>query len=138
METPQFVDANIFIRHLTGDDPKKAMACLNLFARAGRDEVSLITSETIIAEVVYVLSSKKLYGLARSDIRARLAPILSLKGFKRPHRPTLLRALDLYVEHPIDFEDALAIAQMEREGIREILSYDAHFDHVASVRRREP
>jgi predicted nucleic acid-binding protein len=31
----QFVDTNIFIRHLPRDDPDKAQACFELFQRAG-------------------------------------------------------------------------------------------------------
>lgn len=68
----RFVDANVFIRHLTGDDPRKAQACLALFQQAQRNEVRLTTSETVIAEVVYVLSSKNLYNVTRRDIRALL------------------------------------------------------------------
>jgi predicted nucleic acid-binding protein len=136
---PQFVDANIFIRHLTGDDPVRAQACFDVFLRAQRDEVALTTSETVIAEVVYVLSSKSQYAIPRGDIRAMLRPILSLKGFKlRGRRRVLLRALDLYAAHPVDFEDALTVAQMEQAGVVEVLSYDAHFDRLPSVQRREP
>ena len=48
------------------------------------------------------------------------------------------RALDLYATSRIDFEDALAVAHMERLGITEILSYDAHFDRIEGIERREP
>lgn len=56
----QFIDANVFIRHLTRDDPEKAQACFELFQKAGQREITLTTSESVIAEVVYVLSSKQL------------------------------------------------------------------------------
>lgn len=136
---PWFVDANIFIRHLSRDDPVKARACFDIFLPAQRDEIALTTSETVVAEVVYVLSSKSQYAIPRADIRAMLRPILSLKGFKlRGRRRTLLRALDLYATHPVDFEDALSVAQMEQAGIADILSYDTHFDRFAAVQRRAP
>ncbi len=66
----QFVDTNVFIRYLTKDDPDKAQACFELFRQAQANEVVLTTTEAVITEVVYVLSSKKTYGLARTDIRA--------------------------------------------------------------------
>lgn len=44
-------------------DPDKAAACLALFQKARRREVLLTTSEAVIAEVVYVLSSKAVYNL---------------------------------------------------------------------------
>ena len=52
----QFVDANLFIRFLTRDDPEKAQACFELFQKAKKREILLTTSESVIAEVVYVLS----------------------------------------------------------------------------------
>jgi predicted nucleic acid-binding protein len=76
-----FVDTNIFIRYLTRDDPDKAKACFELFKRASTNEIALTTTEAVMSEVVYVLSSKKTYNLARPDIRARLYPLLSVKEF---------------------------------------------------------
>lgn len=134
----QFIDANIFLRHLTRDDPDKAAACLALFQKARRREVLLTTSEAVIAEVVYVLSSRAVYNLPRDQIRARLYPLLSLPGLKLPHRKTYLRALDLYASYPLDFEDALIVAHMERQGMAELISYNRGFDQVVGIRRLEP
>lgn len=134
----QFIDANVFLRHLTRDDPDKAAACLALFQKARRREVLLTTSEAVIAEVVYVLSSKAVYNLPRDQIRARLYPLLSLPGLKLPQRKTYLRALDLYASYPLDFEDALIVAHMERQGMAELISYDQGFDRIVGIRRLEP
>ena len=135
----QFVDTNVFLRHLTGDDPKKAKACFELFRKADRKEVTLTTSEAVIAEIVYVLSSsRQLYTLSREEIRARLYPLLSMRGLKIPYRKMYLRALDLYASYPLDFEDAVTIAQMERQKIAELVSYDQGFDRVPTVKRVEP
>ena len=134
----RFVDTNVFLRHLTGDDPKKARACFELFQRAQRKEVTLTTSEAVIAEIVYVLSSKQVYALTREEIRARLYPLLSLPGLKLTHRKAYLRALDLYVSYPLDFEVAILAAQMERQKVREVYSYDREFDRVPSIEWLEP
>lgn len=133
-----FVDTNIFLRYLTRDDPDKAQACLELFKRAEANQITLTATETAIAEIVYVLSSKRTYNLPRDQIRARLYPLLSLQGLRLPQRRTVLRALDLYVTYEIDFEDALIVAHMERQAIRELYSYDRDFDEVAGVKRQEP
>jgi predicted nucleic acid-binding protein len=95
---------------------------------------------TPTSSVVYVLSSRGAgYGLAPADIRARLLPVLRLRGLKLPHKRTILRALDLYAQHPgLDFEDVLAVAHMERPGIDELISYDRDFDRVPGITRREP
>jgi uncharacterized protein len=136
----QFVDANIFLRHLTGDDPKKAQACFELFQKAQRKEIVVTTSEAVIAEVVYVLESgKQIYNLTREEIRRRLYPLLSLPGLKLTHRKAYLRALDLYVNYPaLDFEDTLSITQMERQQLAELYSYDRGFDRITSIKRLEP
>ena len=133
-----FLDANVIIRYLTRDDPQKAQKCFELLQAAERDEVELITSESVIAEVVYVLSSPRLYGLSPERIRSLLLPIINLRGLKLSPRRLYLRALDLYATSRIDFEDALAVAHMERRGITEILSYDAHLDRIEGIERREP
>lgn len=134
----QFVDANIFIRHLTRDDPEKAEACFDLFKRAKRRDVTLSTTEAVIAEVVYVLSSTTLYNLPREEIRTLLYPLLSLPGLKLTPRQVYLRALDLYAAHSIDFEDALIAAHMEHQDATDLYSYDRDFDALDSVNRIEP
>jgi predicted nucleic acid-binding protein len=134
----RFIDANVFIRYLTRDDPEKAQACLELFQKAQQKEITITTSESVIAEVVYVLSSKRLYNLPREEIRKLLYPFLLLPGLTLTNRKMYLRALDLYATCPIDFEDALIVAQMERQKITEVYSYDRDFDQVAGITRLEP
>ena len=135
----RFIDANIFVRYLAGDDEKKSEACFRLFQRVQRGEETVTTAEVIIAEVAYVLSSPSLYHLSHEEISSRLAPILSLRNFHLRYKQTYLRGLDLYAgESSLDFEDALAIAHMERLGIDEIVTYDRDFDRVPGIKRMEP
>ena len=133
-----FIDANVFIRYLTRDDPQKADACFALFQRAKRNEIVLVTTESVIVEVVYVLSSKQLYDLPRCTIRDLLYPLLSLPGLKLAQRKTYLWALDVYAGYNVDFEDALIVAQLERQKETELYSYDRDFDQVPGITRIEP
>ncbi len=134
----RFVDANVFLRYLTRDDVAKAARVKDLLERAERGEVELLTSESVISELVFVLSSPRLYNLTRERIRTLLIPLVSLKGLKLPNRTLFLRALDLYAATPMDFVDALAIAHMEARKMTEIYSYDGHFNGVSGIRRLEP
>jgi predicted nucleic acid-binding protein len=135
----KYVDTNIFIRYLTQDDPDKSAACLAFFNDVRDEKVEATTCEAVISEVVYVLASRISYQLPRADIRARVLPVLNLRGLKLPHRRVYLRALDLYVDHPsLDYEDALCVAHMEREEIQEIVSYDRDFDRLSDITRSEP
>lgn len=135
-----FVDTNVFVRYMTRDDPYKAEACRLLFERAKRNEVELCTSEAVIAELVFVLSSKRLYNLSPRQIQERVQPILSLPSLKVQNKRSIQRALVIYVQNQIDFEDALSVAEMERRQILEIYSYDTDFDKIigSELHRNEP
>ncbi len=136
----RFLDTNIILRYLTRDDETKAKACFELFQRLKAGSEQVFTSEAIITEVVYVLSSKRgPYRLAHEEIHSRLVPILTLRGLKLPQKHLYLRALERYAASTfLDIEDAVAIAHMERQGAREILSYDTDFDRVPNIKRVEP
>lgn len=135
----KYLDANIVIRYLTKDDQRKALACFELFQRLKRGDEQVETNEAVMAEVVYVLSSKANYNLPNDEIRARLLPIISLKGLKLKNKKIYLRALDLYVQYKnLDFEDVLSLAFMERKGIKQIYSYDSDFDRITNMERVEP
>lgn len=136
----RFLDTNIILRYLTRDDEAKAQACFELFQRVKTGSEEVLVSEAIITEVAYVLSSKRgPYRLSHEEVRSRLAPIISLRGLRLPQKRLYLRALERYASSPsLDIEDALAIAHMERQGIREILSYDTDFDGIVGLKRVEP
>lgn len=136
----RFLDTNVILRFLTRDDEAKAEACFELFQRVSRGEEELSTCEAIVSEVVYVLSSARAgYRLGHEEIRARLLPILTLRGIRIPQKRVYIHALDIYASSIfLDFEDALAIAHMEHQGIDEILSYDRDFDRVEEITRVDP
>ena len=134
----QFVDTNIFLRHLTNDHPEKAKACFELFKKAARDEVLLVTADWVIAEVVYVMSSKITYNLPPVEIKHRLRPILAIRGLKLDNKIVVMYALDLFARLDIDFEDCLSVATMESQNVKELYSYDHHFDRIETITRLEP
>jgi predicted nucleic acid-binding protein len=135
----KFLDANIFLRYLVAGDEKKAKDCFALFQRVKAGDEVVATSEVIVAEVAYVLQSRAHYGLTPAEIGVRMRPLLALRGLKLDHKGACLRALEVWDAHPeIDFEDALAVVHMERQGLMEIYSYDADFDRIVGVTRVEP
>ena len=136
----RFLDTNIILRYLTRDDEVKAADCYQLFQRVQRREEELFTCEAIVSEVAYVLSSPRAsYRLTHEEIRARLMPILTLRGLRFPQKQVCLHALDIYADAPfLDFEDALAVAHTEYVGATEIVSYDRDFDRIAGIHRIEP
>jgi predicted nucleic acid-binding protein len=135
----RFLDANIFVRLVTGDDQAKARACMALFQRLHNGDEEVTTSESVIAEVAFVLGSTKHYGLTRAEIISAMQPSLGVDGLRLPSKPTYGRALDIFAANrELDFEDALTIAHMERSGVSELYSYDRGFDGISGVTRIEP
>ena len=135
---PRFVDANVFLRLITRDEPAQAERCVALFERVRSGTEEITTSESVLAEVVYVLSSN-LYRVTRDDIRGQLVHLLGLRGVHLPERRRYLRALDLYAEHTrLDIADALSAAHVEHAALPAILSFDRDFDRIPTIRREEP
>ena len=134
-----FLDTNMIIRYLTQDDPDQSVRAKQLLDQVAAGSLQVTTSETIVGEVVFVLSSKALYNLPRVRIRALLTGILRLKGLRLPYKRMYLRALELYATTPkLDFADALSVAQMERRKLATILSFDGDFAGIPGITRLEP
>ena len=136
MSRAYFMDTNIFLRFLTRDSEEKAQACFRLFQQAQAGEIHLTTSEAVIAEVVYVLQRQ--YRVSRGEITQRLQPLLEMKNVQLSYRGVYLRALSLYRQHAVDFEDCLTVAHLERQQHPGLYSYDRDFDRFEQVTRLEP
>jgi len=136
--TQPFIDTDVIIRFLTGDDLKKQAAAANLFDQIEQGLLTIAAPDTVIADAVYVLSSPRLYHIARSEVRELLTTLVSLPGFRVQNQLCVLRALDLYSTTRLDFGDTLIIASMEQESSQVIYSYDTDFDRIQGITRREP
>ena len=133
-----FVDTDVIIRLLTGDDQKKRADAAALFEAVEAGQQQLVAPDTVIADAVYVLSSLRLYQKSRSEVQSLLTPLVRLAGFRVQNRRSVLRALDLYATTNLDFGDALIVAAMEQRGSRVLYSYDQGFDRISSITRRSP
>src|SRR6478609_6427130 len=131
-----FLDANIFISFLSGDDSERVKRCLTLFERIAEGEAAT-TSEVVIAEITYVLSSPRQYRLTSAQVVESVRPLLLLRGMKLPNKRRLLRALTLYATNVnLDFEDCLTAAQIEQQEIPTLMSYDRGFDRLEGISRQ--
>lgn len=135
----KFIDANIFIRFITQDDPVKGAACYDLFRRVRVGEEDITTCETTITEVVNVLTSRSLYGISPENVRSSLSPVLRLRRLRLVGKDAVLRALDILIAYPaLGFADALIAAHMHETDLTELVSYDRDFDRLPGIRREEP
>jgi predicted nucleic acid-binding protein len=135
----EIVDTHVFVRLLTQDDPMKATRCLELLQRANRGKSDLATSEAVIAETVYVLASRRLYGLPREEIAVRLGAVLAGSRLRLDHKDAVLEALQLYGSTHLHFVDCLCVAHARQEAFpHAVYSYDQDLDSIAGIRRLEP
>ena len=137
--TYPFVDTSVIIRLLTRDDEAKELRARNLFEQVEAGILIVSAPDTVIADAVFVLSSRRLYNRPRDEIAALLTPLVRLPGFHVENRRAVLSALDIYGKSAhLDFGHALIIAQMQQAGSQTLYAYDTDFDRVAGITRQEP
>ena len=132
--TVAYVDANVILRFLVGDPPDMAERAARLMQAVERGEVTLRVDDIIVAEVVWVLSS--FYKYKVQEIATTLLELLAQDGIEV--EDSILSALVLYSSKGIDFVDALLATRMQVHGVRQVFSFDRHFDRVAGLERLEP
>ena len=57
--TQPFIDTDVIIRFLTGDDPEKQAAATRLFEQIEQGFLTVQAPDTVIADAVYVLASPR-------------------------------------------------------------------------------
>ena len=127
-----FVDANVLVRHLTGDPAEQAERA----TRYLRDADELLLPDLILAEVAYVLES--FYETPRAQVAATLRAVLAFPAIRVIDADLLQRAIELYDLLRLDFADAYLVASAERTGIGVIASFDRGIDRATTIRREEP
>lgn len=129
------VDANLFLRWLLEDDKKKAQAFAKFIRKTEKAGESLWVSDLTVAEMVWVLESY--YRVPVQEITANIEAILDMPVFAFENRERLLRTMELYRAHHVDFIDCyLAAAAMDR-GFTAVASFDHDFDRLP-IKRIQP
>lgn len=138
--TNPYIDTDVIIRLLTGDDPVKQEKAAKLFEQVEQGSLTVVAPDTVIADATYVLSSPRLYKHSRQDVAALLTPLVRLLGFHVKNKRTVLAALTLYGygQTKMDFGDAMIVASMQESSSRTLYSFDADFDKISGISRQEP
>ncbi|TAK30647.1 MAG: type II toxin-antitoxin system VapC family toxin [Chloroflexota bacterium] len=136
--TKRFLDTNVILRHLLNDDPVQSPACFALIEAIEQAKASAWTSHLVIAELVFVLSSKRTFNLSRTEVRDRLLPLIGLPNLEISQKRLFDRVFELYTSLPIDFVDCYHAALLGSRKECELYSYDTHFDRVDGLQRLEP
>ena len=131
-ELTAFVDANVLIRHLTGDPPEMATRATALLASGE----TLLLADLVFAECVYVLES--FYEVGRPRVALLMRSALALASIETVDGALLRRALEVCELDGLDFAEAYLVALAEATRVDEIASFDRAIDRVNSIMRREP
>jgi predicted nucleic acid-binding protein len=131
-----YIDTDVIIRLLTGDDQEKQRRAQALFEQVEQGEHILSAPDTVIADAVYVLHSKRLYNRPKAEVAELLIPLVRLPGFHVKNRKAVLAALRLYGTNAnLDFTDALTAALMRQAGPPVVCSWDTDWDDVEGIIR---
>ncbi len=131
-----FLDANIFLRLLVkSDNPEdkpKHDAARSLLERAERGDVQVTTSELVLHEVCFVLTSKRQYGLPAAEVVPLIRSFITGQtlSVSAQERSVWLRALEIWLQYPdLEFADSLYAAKCESNGW-ELATFDRGFDKL--------
>ena len=136
MSEEQFLDTNIFLRHLLGDHPAhspKASAYLRAIDQGLR---TARISDIVVFEVVFTL--ERGYRRSKIEIQSAVLPLLEMVGIVLPRKRKFREVFSLYVDKNISFADAYHAVMMRKVGLTEIISFDRDFDRITTVTRIEP
>ncbi|MGH2532737.1 MAG: hypothetical protein ACRDJW_10585 [Thermomicrobiales bacterium] len=90
------LDANVFLRYFvratTPADEQTRRAARTLFRLVLESQETFTTSDAVIAEVVFILSSKRHYNVPRPEVADLVRPILQMPGCKIPRKRRLVQA----------------------------------------------
>jgi len=131
-----YVDSSVILRFLTGDPPDIAAQAYALFEAVEQGKLTLVIDAIVVAEIVWVLQS--FYGYPSHEIARVVQELLSHEGLEADDKPGLLTALNLFADKNVDFADALVAVHMGQRGIKEIFSFDRHFDRLPDIIRQTP
>lgn len=127
-----FVDANILIRHLTGDPPAMAARATAYL----ENESELLLTDLVVAETVYVLESY--YEAPRHQVAEAMRSLVGFPSVITVDPALLLRTLEIYETDGIDFAESYLVACAESTGVNRVASFDRSIDRVGTIERVEP
>lgn len=127
-----FVETNILVRHLTGDPPEMAVRATAYL----RSETSLLLTDLVAAETVYVLES--FYEAPRHRVGQAMRSLIGFDVVICVDSALLLRAIEVYETDRIDFAEAYLVACAESTGVGRAAPFDRSLDRVSTVERIEP
>lgn len=117
----EVVDANVILRYLLGDVEELYHQAEKVFTEAMEGKRRLFIPQSVVAEVVYVLS--KVYKVPKSDIVSAINFFLKLRNCKVQDGKIVKVALEIYQSENLSFIDCLLCAYSKVSNYK-LLSFD--------------
>ena len=136
MRSEQFLDTNIFLRHLLCDDPAQSPRATAYFQAIEQGLRKARISDIVVFEVVFTL--ERGYRRSKTEIQSAVLPLLELPGMLLPRKRKFREVFRLYIDKNISFADAYHAVMMRKLNLSEIVSFDRDFDRIPAVTRVEP
>lgn len=139
-----FLDANFFLRYIVRVETDEQLRMQRiaedflLALESGATEAT--TSEVVLHEVCYVMTSRRQYDASVDEAVTALEPILRLAALKFPSgdREIYLRALSIWQKYPkLEFADSVIAARCEVNGW-ELATFDKRLGSLPTVTRWQP
>lgn len=125
------IDTNLIIRFLVNDDSEKASRVKKVLQE---DKNTKILLDTVVAEIVWVLSSY--YEQDKLSIIDKIRALIHVKTISC-NKILLDRSLAIWENNNISFIDSYICATAQLKDLK-IYSYDLKFDKISSIIRVEP
>lgn len=116
-----FVDTNYFLRFLLKDNPEHYQQAHQLFFKAARGEIKLITNLVVFFEIVWVLRKNVVKN--RQSLAEILMKTLSL-NIEFEQRDLLLKTVDLFKNSTLSLEDCYHLVFAQSENAQEFKTFD--------------
>jgi predicted nucleic-acid-binding protein len=130
------IDANVILRLALKDRGEQSPRCAELFRRVEAGAADVYLPEVVVSDTIWTLTSY--CGWPRERTRAFVETLVRQPGVVMAHKSRIFRALAAFVEHDVDYSDALVAAELHEWPNAGIYSFDRDFDRLPGTVRREP
>lgn len=129
-----FIDTNIFLRVLINEDESTYRECIHLLSAIKRKKIKAVTSNLVIAEIVWTLVSY--YKFPKNKVIEAVKTILNFRGLVISDDFDGQIALDYFQKNNVKYIDAV-IASIKEIGNKTwiVVSYDHDFDKLKIERQ---
>jgi predicted nucleic acid-binding protein len=118
------LDSNVIIRLIAKDPIDQYRKAREIFAQAESGEFKLIIASIVIAECVYVLTSKTIYHLPKPKAIQALKIVLNQNNIILEGLEIINTSFEAYLNYSLDFSSFYLLAKNQIPQLKGIDSFD--------------